>query len=65
MIMIETYTNATDAYRAKDLLESNGVHCELRKDTLSVAEPLGNIELLVAPKDAQAARDVLANHIGD
>ncbi|WP_423062786.1 DUF2007 domain-containing protein [Candidiatus Paracoxiella cheracis] len=63
MITIELYTNATDAYRARELLETNGVHCKLQGDLLSEPEPMGRIELLVEAKDAKLARDVLANSI--
>lgn len=65
MITIEAYTNATDAYRARELLKSNGVQCKLQGDLLSKSEPMDRIELLVAAKDATLARDVLANAISD
>lgn len=65
MITIESYTNATDAYRARELLESNGVNCKLQGDLLSGSEPMGRVELLVEAKDAKLARDVLANAIAD
>ena len=65
MITIESFTNATDAYRARELLKSNGVQCKLQGDLLSASESMGKIELLVAAKDAKLARDVLANAIAD
>ena len=61
MIIIATYNDAAEAYAAKDLLEDNGIHCELRGDLLAEMEPIGNIELLVNAKDASAAQEVLAN----
>ena len=65
MIAIEKYTNPTDAYKAKQLLELNGISTQLRTDTLSSTSPSGYIELLVAAKDAKLARDVLANAIDE
>ncbi|AAO90018.1 CBU_0469 family Dot/Icm T4SS effector [Coxiella burnetii] len=64
MIIIETYTDAVDAYNAKALLESNGIHCELKNHLLS-GEPLEKIELSVGEKDVKLARDVLANAMGE
>lgn len=63
MITVESYTNATDAYRARELLKSNGIQCKLQGDLLSKSEPMGKIELLVEAKDTKLARDVLANAI--
>lgn len=65
MITIVSYTNATEAYRAKELLENNGIHCKLQGDLLSESETIGKIEVLVDSKDLKAARDVLANAISD
>jgi len=66
MITIVSYTNATEAYRAKELLENNGIHCKLQGDMLSSgSEPIGKIEVLIDSKDVKLARDVLANAISD
>lgn len=65
MITIVSYTNATEAYRAKALLENNGIHCKLQGDLLSGTDPIGKIEVLVESKDAKLARDVLENAISD
>ncbi|WP_267256402.1 putative signal transducing protein [Coxiella endosymbiont of Ornithodoros maritimus] len=64
MIIIESYTDAVDAYSAKVMLENNGIHCELKNHLLS-AELLEKIELSVGEKDVKLARDVLANAMGE
>lgn len=58
MIVIATYGDAAEAYAAKDLLESNGIACELHGD---LDEEIGNIELCVDAQDAASAEEVLAN----
>ena len=60
MVAIESYTNATEAYTVKTLLESHGIRCELKDDLIS-AQPIGKIELFVDAKNVSRARDVLAN----
>lgn len=62
MIVIATYPDATEAYAAKNLLESSGIHCQLRGDALAEMETINNIELLVAAKDATLAEEILANN---
>lgn len=61
MIIIATYNDAAEAYAAKDLLESNGIHCELHGDLLDEIETMGNIELCVDAQSAPLAEEVLAN----
>ena len=61
MITVATYTNATESYNAKELLETNGISCQLQNDLLSKTQTIGKIELRVEAKDAKLARDVLAN----
>jgi hypothetical protein len=59
MIIIATYADAAEAHEAKDLLESSGIRCKLKGDTET--EAMGNVELLVDPKDAALAEEILAN----
>ena len=64
MIVVSTYTSASDAFRAKTLLETNGISCQLKHDQKRDTQSIGVIELLVDAPHAKVARDVLANAIG-
>jgi hypothetical protein len=66
MIIITTFNNATEAYAAKNLLESHHIHCQLRGDlSTQQIEPIGNIELLVNAHDVELAEEVLANALDE
>ena len=61
MITVATYPNPTDAYIAKGLLESCGIHCEIRHEHVQQLLPIGAVELLVVEQDATRAREILTN----
>lgn len=61
MITIASYANATDAYIAKGLLESQGIRCELKNENIPQTLPIGSVELMVNEQDADRAVEILEN----
>ena len=60
MLTISKFTNASDAMYTKELLEENGIKCEIKGDQYS--EGIERIELqLIKEKDMDLAQSIIAN----
>lgn len=59
MITVASYANPTEAYIAKGLLESEGIHCVLKNENLPQTLPVGSVELMVNDEDADRAQSIL------
>ena len=64
MILLNQYSNTTEAYIDKGFLESNGVKCEIISNAMSDIFPApgagnGSIDLYVANQDFEMAKKLL------
>ena len=64
MILLNQYSNTTEAYIDKGFLESNGVKCEIISNAMSEIFPApgagnGSIDLYVADQDFEMAKKLL------
>lgn len=64
VVVVKKFTNAGEAMIYQTLLASNGIECELVNETAFDIMPMQNewleIKLVVAEKDAEAAKAILA-----
>lgn len=64
VVVVKKFTNAGEAMIYQTLLASNGIECELINETAFDIMPMQNewleIKLVVAGKDAEAAKAILA-----
>ncbi len=59
MITIASYSNASEPYIIKSLLESNGIRCEIKKDANSQPPWTRTVEIQVTNSDADEARELI------
>ncbi len=64
LIIFDTYTSDTDAYIAKGVLETHGVHCIINNEIMSNVYPMtlnpwGSIKLLIFRRDLELARNIM------
>ncbi len=66
IIVYRSYSNLSEAYETKNILEMNGIPCFISNENMATVYPLynshvGGIRLHIFEKDIAAADNLLAN----